>query len=203
MDADGVPMGQTGAAGRWVIRGVATGDHYFHVDCPGQSKVTAFVSLKPGERTSVDVKALRASNAPSMTPLEAAEARIRLTRMVERAIHARSRGEFDKAVKLLREAAQLAPNNPDLHRELGITFMLNHKWAQARVEMLEALRHEPNSADAHNDLGYALEKLGEFKAALAEYRIAHRLDPTNDTYRKHYFDLMAQLSAQKPPAKKR
>jgi hypothetical protein len=203
VDVDGLAMGQTRASGQMVIRGVAAGDHYFHVDCPAQNEVTAFLSLKPGQWATIDVRALRASGTSSMTPLEAAKARIHLRHIVEQAIQFRSQGQFDEAVKLLREAAQLDPNNPDLHRELGITFLLSHDWAQARVEMLEALRHEPNSAGAHNDLGYALEKLGELEPALAQYRIAHRLDPTNDTYGEHYFDLLAQRPVQKPPRKRR
>ncbi len=196
VDQDGVPMGKTGASGNLVLRSVSLGDHYFHVDCPGQTEVTGFLSLRAGEKSVMAVAALRAQSIASMTPLQAAAARMRLRHMVERAIESRSQGQFDQAVSLLRQATQLDPNNPDLHRELGITFLLNHDWAEARIELIEALRHEPNSADAHNDLGYSLEKLGRLRAALAQYRVAHRLDPANATYRKHYFDLLAQLPEQ-------
>ncbi len=119
-------MGQTKAAGQLTLRGAPVGDHHFHVDCPGQNEVTVFLSLHPGERAKIDVNAIRAKSLRFATPLQAAEARLRLRRIVERGIRSRSRGQFDEAVKLLREAIQLDPNNPDLHRELGVTFLINH-----------------------------------------------------------------------------
>jgi Flp pilus assembly protein TadD len=89
-----------------------------------------------------------------------------------------------------------------LHRELGITFLLAKDWKRARVEMLEALKHDPDDADAHNGLGYALEKLGELEPALREYRTATHLEPDDPSYRQHYIEALAKLSAQKAEKKR-
>jgi|SRR5579863_841052 len=128
--------------------------------------------------------------------LAAAEAKIKLRDLVKDAVQLRVQGKLQEAVQKLREAAELDPENSDLHRELGITFLLDKDWKRARVEMLEAIRHDPTDADAHNGLGYALEKLGDTDTALKEYRTATHLDPDDTSYRQHYFDLLSKLASQ-------
>jgi superkiller protein 3 len=106
----------------------------------------------------------------------------------------RGRGRLDEAVGHLRAALKLDAENSDLHRELGITFLLGKDWKRARVEMLEAIRLDPTDADAYNGLGYALEKIGDLNEAVRQYRMATRLDPSDATYRTHYFDILSKLA---------
>ena len=106
----------------------------------------------------------------------------------------RARGRLEEAVERLRAALKLDAENSDLHRELGITFLLGKDWKRARVEMLEAIRHDPTDADAYNGLGYALEKMGDLGGAVKQYRMATRLDPQDPTYRTHYFDILSKLA---------
>ena len=128
---------------------------------------------------------------------------MKLRRDVQQAATLRAQGQLDEAVQLLHEAARMDPENSDLHRELGITFLLNKEWKRARVEMLEALRHDPNDADAHNGLGYALEKLGDINSALKEYRVATHLEPDNASYRQHYLEGLGKLAARQAEAKEK
>jgi Flp pilus assembly protein TadD len=107
----------------------------------------------------------------------------------------------DEAVERLRSALKLDAENSDLHRELGITFLLGKDWKRARVEMLEAIRHDPTDADAYNGLGYALEKMGDLNEAVKQYRVATQLDPGDPTYRTHYFDILSKLSREKAKKK--
>jgi Flp pilus assembly protein TadD len=100
---------------------------------------------------------------------------------------------LDEAVAALRQAMKLDPENSDLHRELGITFLLAKEWKRARVEMIEAIRHDQTDADAHNGLGYALEKLGDIDGAVKEYRTATHLEPDDPTYRTHYLDALVKI----------
>jgi Flp pilus assembly protein TadD len=60
--------------------------------------------------------------------------------------------------------------------------------------MIEAIRHDQTDADAHNGLGYALEKLGDLDGAVKEYRAATHLDPSDATYRTHYFDALVKIA---------
>jgi tetratricopeptide (TPR) repeat protein len=200
VDVDGSAAGKTNLAGALIIGGAEPGDHYLHADCPGKQEISRFVSLPANQTTDLDFSATDSQS--SITPLEAAQNKIELRNMVLKAVRSRARGQFDEAVRLLREATQLDPANSDLHRELGITFLLSKEWQRARVEMLEAIRHDPQDADAHNGLGYALEKLGDLEQALSEYHTATRLDPTDTSYREHYYEVMARLAARQVAAKK-
>jgi TPR repeat/Tetratricopeptide repeat len=190
VDIDGAGSGVTGTDGKLLILGVEPGDHYIHIDCPGREEISDFLFAQAGQ------KALLKPAAPAkLSPLEAAEARTHLRHIVVQADQLRANGEFDEAVKLLREATKLDRSNADLHRELGITFLLNHEWDRAKVEMLEAVRHDPNNVDAHSGLGYAFDKLGDLDDALKQYRICTHLDPDDSSYQEHYVDVLAEMAA--------
>lgn len=195
VDLDDSTVGETGADGVLLLEEVRPGDHYIHVDCPGEKEKAFFISPSAGHRlTLTPDMAIAGKEAPPLPPLEAAEAKIKLRHAVQRAVRLRARGNLDEAVQLLREATRLDPENSDLHRELGITFLLGKDWERARVEMLEAVRHDPQDADAHNGLGYALDKLGNLDGALKEYRIATHLEPDDTSYREHYLEALTKLA---------
>jgi hypothetical protein len=196
VDLDDSTVGETGAEGVLLLAAVEPGDHYIHVDCPGQPEEAFFVSLAAGQSSVVKPEMAISGNTPAKaSPLEEAQRRIKLTRAVQQAVRLRARGDLDQAVRLLREASRLDPENSDLHRELGITFLLGKDWARARVEMLEAIRHDPQDADAHNGLGYALDKMGDLDGAVTEFRIATRLDPGDASYNQHYLEALGKIAA--------
>jgi tetratricopeptide (TPR) repeat protein len=205
VELDAAPAGKTNAQGELVLRDVDPTDHYIHVLCPGQHELAYFVSPHAGETAEIRVT-LDALGPPGGgtgdDALHAAESKIELRQLVQKAVDLRAAGLFDEAVAKLREATQRDPENSDLHRELGISFLLAKEWKRARVEMLEALKHDPDDADAHNGLGYALEKLGELEPALQEYRTATHLEPDDPSYRQHYIEALAKLSAQKAERKR-
>jgi Flp pilus assembly protein TadD len=170
------------------------------VRCPGAQERAYWVSPRPGQ--SIIVRAEAANDGPALLPLEAGKAKIELRRLVQQAVQKRAAGQFDEAIKDLHEAAKMDAENSDLHRELGITFLLERDWKRARVEMLEALKHDPTDADAHNGLGYALDKMGDTQAALDEFRTATHLDPDDPSYRQHYLEALAKLTAEQGAKKK-
>jgi tetratricopeptide (TPR) repeat protein len=196
VDLDDSTVGETDADGVLLLAAVEPGDHYIHVDCPGQPEEAFFVSLAAGQSSAIKPEMAVSCNASAKySPLEEAERRIKLSHAVQQAVRLRARGELDRAVQLLREATRLDPENSDLHRELGITFLLGKDWARARVEMLEAIRHDPQDADAHNGLGYALDKMGDLDGAVKEFRIATRLEPDDASYEQHYFEALGKIAA--------
>lgn len=197
LDADAV--GKTNAQGELALTNVAAGDHYLHVDCAGQPTQAFFESTKPAGR--VELKP--AATAPAESPLEAAESRQELIKLLQKAVQARTAGHTDEAITDLRRATELDPENPDLHRELGITFLLAKDWERARVEYVEAVRHDPSEAESHNGLGYALEKLGDILAASKEFRIAMQIEPDDKSYQEHYTETILALQEMKEKAKKK
>jgi Flp pilus assembly protein TadD len=137
--------------------------------------------------------------AKGMSPgddLDAAQRETRLRHIVQQAVQLRANGNFQDTVRLLREATVLDPRNSDLHRELGITFLLTHDWERARVEMLEAVHLDPGNTEAHSGLAYAYEKLGDLEEALKEYRICTHLDSTDASYQRHYLEVLGEFSVQ-------
>ena len=203
MDLDATPVGMTDSHGVFLLQEIEPTDHYIHVRCPRQEEMTFFVSPREGQNLEIHPGSKSSTAAaPAGSPLEAAEAKIQLRQLIQDAVRLRARGHIDEAVRRLREAAIMDPENSDLHRELGITFLLVKEWKKAQIEMLEAIRHDPSDSDAHNGLGYALEKLGQLDAALKEYRTATHLDPDDDSYRQHYVDALSKMAGQQTEKKK-
>ena len=199
VEVDGTAVGKTESRGDLTLPEVDPSDHYIHVRCPGEEDRSYFVSLLAGRSLEVRAESRVKPTAESATPVEV---KIELRRLVQQSIQLRNQGHFDEAVKGLREAMKMDPVNSDLHRELGITFLLEKEWKRARVEMIEALRRQSDDADAHNGLGYALEKLGDLKAALKEFRTATQLDPDDQSYRQHYIEALVKLSGEQAEPKK-
>ena len=189
---DNVPAGKTDAQGEALIQNIGPIEHYIHVDCHGGAEQAFLVAPRAGEALDLDAGPTK---GPTLTPEEAVEARLKLEPLIKEAVQLRAQGRLEEAVARLREVANLDPENSDLHRELGITFLLGKEWKRGRVEMLEAIRHDPTDADAHNGLGYALEKMGDLDDALSEYRTATHLEPDDPSYRQHYFDALTKVAA--------
>jgi len=195
VDLDDQRLGKTNDDGVLVLQEVEPGDHYLHLRCPSEEEKAFFISPRSGENVAVDGKKAEEASNPNANPaLSLAEVEIQLRQLVQQAAQLRARGRLDEAVERLRAALKLDAENSDLHRELGITFLLGKDWKRARVEMLEAIRHDPTDADAYNGLGYALEKMGDLEAAVKQYRMATHLDPADPTYRTHYFDILSRLA---------
>ena len=202
VDLDGHGVGKTDDHGILVVPDVEPGDHYLHLRCPSEEEKAFFISPLSGENVALDGnKAGETSNPQANPALRSAEAEIQLRQLVQQAVQLRARGRLDEAVEHLRAALKLDAENSDLHRELGITFLLGKYWKRARVEMLEAIRNDPTDADAYNGLGYALEKMGDLNEAVKQYRMATQLDPQDPTYRTHYFDVLSKLAQDKAKKK--
>jgi tetratricopeptide (TPR) repeat protein len=203
VDVDSAPAGETNAQGDLTIDAVEPGDHYVHVQCGTEQEESYFISPRPGTTAEINHEPLAATqDTPAVSDPEAAAIKIQLREHIQEAARLRGRGRIEEAIVHLRDAFRLDPDNSDLHREMGMTFLLAKEWKRARVEMLEAIRHEPDDAEAHNGLGYALEKMGDIAGALAEYRTASHLEPTDSSYRRRYIDALAKLSALQAAKKK-
>jgi len=202
VDVDSAPAGETGAQGELTIDSVEPGDHYVHVQCGAAPGKSYFISPRPGATAEVSYQPAAVQDAPALSGPEVAEIKIRLREHLQEAGRLRARGRIEDAITHLRVAYRLDPDNSDLHREMGITFLLAKEWKRARVEMLEAIRNDSTDAEAHNGLGYALEKMGDIAGALTEYRTASHLEPTDSSYRRRYIDALAKLSALQATKKK-
>ena len=203
VDVDGDAAGTTGSDGALTIKDVDSGDHYVHVQCPNQRETSSFISALAGQRMEVDAQpAEGTAGVAESVSLNPAASEMQLRNMLSEADQLRSSGQFKESVELLRRATLLDPRNGDLHRELGITFLMFHDWESARIEMLEAVRRDPQSVEAHSGLAYALEKTGDLDGALKEYRTCTQMDPHDTEYRDHYVEVLGMVYSAKAEKKR-
>jgi tetratricopeptide (TPR) repeat protein len=201
VEIDGALLGTTDSTGTLAKDDVEPGDHYLHILCPQKPDAGFFISPQAGAEAPIDATKTPATHNADEDPTTIAENKARLEELVQKAVQYRNRSEIDEAVAALRQAMEMDPENADLHREMGITFLLAKEWNRARVEMIEAIRHDRTDADAHNGLGYALEKLGNLDAAVKEYHLATQLEPDDASYRTHYYDALVKIQARKEKEK--
>ncbi len=201
VDLDDTTVGSTDARGNLVLAGVDPGDHYVHVRCPGKPEAAYYIAPKANEEARILPQPETPPATGDAALIAQAQAKVELRRLVEEAVQLRAQARLDEAVTKLHDAVKLDPENSDLHRELGITFLLAKEWRPARVEMLEAIRNNQSDADAHNGLGYALEKLGDLDGAVKEYRIAMKLEPDDEEYRTHYYDTLVKIQVRQQAKK--
>jgi tetratricopeptide (TPR) repeat protein len=73
-----------------------------------------------------------------------------------------------EALPFLIKAAQLAPDQPQYHRQLGKAYLALQQPAAARSELETAIHLDPQSAPAHFLLAQAYQKLGMTEQARSE-----------------------------------
>jgi arylsulfatase A-like enzyme/Tfp pilus assembly protein PilF len=83
----------------------------------------------------------------------------------------------DRALQLYREAAALAPTDPDPWYALAAALQKGGDEQEAKAAIDEALRLDPNRAEGHNMRGMALMKSGDESGAAEEFRRAMAIDP--------------------------
>jgi len=98
----------------------------------------------------------------------------------------RARTEYDAATlrgdRGAREQALIAlthadPADPLVWRDLGVTYMSRHQYAQAAASLRNALRIEPDDAESLNQLGYAAVYAGNPEESLQALRHYQQLQP--------------------------
>lgn len=88
-----------------------------------------------------------------------------------------SRGQKERAVKLLRESIALFPKSQRLRALLGERLLRQGAFADAEKELVEAIALDPSFSRAHFGLGYAVHQQGRLAEAVIHYRDALALQP--------------------------
>ncbi len=110
-----------------------------------------------------------------MHPLSA-KARRRLVK----AVHLARLGEHPAAIKELRETLIKEPSSaPYAQNLLGVEYVQNQQFAEARNSFEEAVRLMPHESANHSNLGVSLAVAGDWNSAEQEARKALELDPDN------------------------
>jgi Flp pilus assembly protein TadD len=81
-------------------------------------------------------------------------------------------GRFQESAALYRKALRTSPGNPDIYCDMGYSLYLQCRWAEAEMNLKQALALKPDLARAHNNLGLVQAHTERFGQALAEFRKA-------------------------------
>jgi len=111
-------------------------------------------------------------------------------RRLVKALHLSELGEHPAAIKELRETLIKEPSSaPYTQNLLGVEYVENQQFAEARTSFEEAVRLMPHESVNHSNLGFSLAVTGDFNSAEQEARTAIQLDPDN-TRAKTLLDLL-------------
>jgi predicted O-linked N-acetylglucosamine transferase (SPINDLY family) len=101
-----------------------------------------------------------------------------------------ARGTYDRAERLLREAAALAPKEAAIWSDLGIVLQRLYRPSEAEPALRRAIALGPATADQYLALHAALLDLGRFDEARAARRKAQLLDPARDAETPEFLHLL-------------
>ena len=173
----------------------------------GGALVLGIVLLAPWvirrlESASERSRSLATSQAAAQTvPPDAAAGRSNSQRskdektaaLVTRGAEALEKGNPAEAVLLYQEALRIAPDDEDLHYNLGIAYVRQGMTEKAFEHYGEALRLFPDHVEAHNNLGNLLMRAGRVDEAVDHFRAAVRIMPD---YASGYNNLGTALQQQ-------
>jgi Tfp pilus assembly protein PilF len=79
-------------------------------------------------------------------------------------------GEFRESADLYRQAIKLAPGSPDIYCDMGYSLYLQRRWAEAEMNLRQAIALDKKHSRAHNNLALVLAQNGRLNDALSEFR---------------------------------
>jgi Tfp pilus assembly protein PilF len=82
-----------------------------------------------------------------------------------------AQGKCQEAEDHYAKALTLLPGNADVYCDHGYSLYLRHRYAEAEMNLRQAVVVAPGLARAHNNLGMLLARTGHADDALAEFRL--------------------------------
>lgn len=97
--------------------------------------------------------------------------------LANRALGQGTAGKWDEAIASLRRALALAPDDADLHLQLGYALLEVANAKEALAEFQAVLRQNPTSPGARGGVGIAHVRLGDLDRGIRELEAAVALNP--------------------------
>jgi len=90
-----------------------------------------------------------------------------------------AKGDFKKAVRVVREATELVPDLAMAHYNLGLVLADSGDFKSASRELRTAIFLRPCQAIAHYELGRVLQRIGDASGAMSELEWAAKRGPAD------------------------
>ena len=100
--------------------------------------------------------------------------------LIEQAQQAREHGDQQQAMQLLTKAAQTAPDNPEVHRNLGRALLQAGARSEGVNHLRYALRRGADDPDAYLELAGVLMEVGRYDECREMVNSALNLVPTHE-----------------------
>jgi Tfp pilus assembly protein PilF len=81
-------------------------------------------------------------------------------------------GQFKESEELYRKALEASPGNAEIFCDRGYSYYLQQAWAEAEMNLRQAIVLQAGNQRAHNNLGLVLSHTNRGDEALAEFRRA-------------------------------
>jgi Tfp pilus assembly protein PilF len=81
-------------------------------------------------------------------------------------------GKFRESAEFYRKALQLRPGDAEIFSDMGYSLYLQRRWAEAEMNLRQAIAVNPEFPRAHNNLALLLARDNRLDEALAEFRKA-------------------------------
>ena len=114
----------------------------------------------------------------------------------ERALKAITAGDMSSAERELREAVRLNPESSETYRSLGNLLRQQSRYAEAKSMYHATIECEPDALDLHQASGDMSLALGDSANALAAYRVAADLRPSDLVARERLYHLQPEQAGQ-------
>lgn len=137
---------------------------------------------RPTEKLS---QPLKSNRQPALEPHE---------RLLIEADDAFELRDYRKAERLYLKLATLQPKNPLIYTRLGIIYLTDENFVDARDAFQQAIKLDPTLATRHYNLALAYVELGSNTKAINSLEQALKYDPSNRKYRKMLDHLQGKRS---------
>jgi tetratricopeptide (TPR) repeat protein/membrane protease YdiL (CAAX protease family) len=87
--------------------------------------------------------------------------------------------DYDSALRDLKQAAELSPDDTETLSSLAFAYFGKKQYAQEAATLTHLLEVDPANVDAHISRADARQRLGQYQAALDDYRAAVKYGPDN------------------------
>jgi tetratricopeptide (TPR) repeat protein/ADP-heptose:LPS heptosyltransferase len=104
------------------------------------------------------------------------------TNLFNSALKHKQAGRFNQAIAFFEKAAELDMRNPEIHYNLGNTYLVRGKLKSAIAAYHRVLERDPRHGAAMNNLGLAWKRTGDLSRAEAFLKKAVALEPGNATF---------------------
>jgi Flp pilus assembly protein TadD len=157
----------TNEKGSWIQVGLPSGPYTIQFSKEGFAPAVHKTNLSAGvvsELPTVKLKAAREVVAGTEGSPAVGE---EIQKTFAAAMEATRAGRLDEGEALYKEILGKAPNQPEVHFNLGILYQKKKDWAAAEAELKKVIELQPDKSDTYSALAAVYDATGRSEQALA------------------------------------